>query len=264
LPLFPPSALVSAREGLHHLTVSSYLFAAAAVVALLAVGVRLATAAPPPAAPPRWVPAALVTLAFNWVFLGLLGCWLRSRGYALVRPAAAAVDTEGWAKAAAAGTKLSACGVVSLGVMLTVGMAVRLPAELAAATLIGLVCGLIGLALEFAFLTVIHRLLWEADGWQAANRTGRYTLSFVFAAVAAMGSVILGGTTAVLAFGGMQRAAAGPMPMPVEVRWIFAAVLVALAGCVGWVVVRYVQLLTATRNALGHPEPYPPAMSQRW
>lgn len=260
-PLFASAAATSAVVGFRRLTASAYLFAAAVALALTAVGVRVAVAGPPAAAP-WWGPAVVVTLAVGWGGLGLTGCGLRYRGYTLVRPAAAAVDTAPWAKAAAAGTGLSAVGVVAVAAWLVGRSVGPVPTELVAVVLIGLVCGLVGLAVEFAFLTVVHRLLWEAAGWQAASHTGRYTLSFVFTAVAAMGSVSLGGMVAVIAFGGREREP-GPLAVPPEVKWVAVAVLAALAGCAVWVVIQYVRLLTATRRAMAQPEPYPPPVPQR-
>jgi hypothetical protein len=130
------------------------------------------------------------------------------------------------------------------------------PAEAIAVVFIGLMCGGIGIALEFAFLTVLHRLLWETAGWQAANRTSTYTMDFVFTAVVGMGSICLGGMTVILVFGGQPRPEAGPVAvLPVEVKWVAAAVLVALVLCVTWVIGRYTRLLQATIQAISQPEP---------
>ena len=243
-----PAALFAAAAGVRRLRVSLLLFAVALGFAASALAVRVANAPLVPGAIPDWIPAVTFTLTVGWAAAGWVGCWARHSGYALCRPAAAAVGVEAWAKAAAAGTWLCGVGILAAGVML-----IGLPrAMLAAGVLIGLTVGLFGVALEFAILTVWHRLLWETAGWRAANAAGRYTLDFVFAAVAAMGCLCLGGMTAIGVAGGHERV---PGELPAAVKWVFAATLAGVAGCVGWTLVRYARLLAATLRALRQPEP---------
>jgi hypothetical protein len=253
-PTFSAPAVAAARAGLHRLLFSTSLFAIGIGLAAAAVGLRVATFARPPAPLPDWVLATTLLLAAGWVVLGLFGCGCRATGYARCRAAADAVGVGAWARAAGGGTWLTAVGVLAVVPWLLGRPVVTLPVEGVAVVFVGLVCGAFGMALEFAFLNVLHRLLWETAGWRAANRTSAYTLTFVFTAVAGMGSVCLGGVVSVLAFGGRAKE---PGPLPAEVRWVAAGVLLALVGCAAVVVYRYAQLLVATRRALAQPEPLP-------
>jgi hypothetical protein len=242
------AALFSAAAGVSRLRLSLLLFAIALGFAAAALAVRLANAPLVPGAIPDWLPAITFSCVVGWVLAGWLGCWARHSGYKLCRPAAAAVGVEPWAKAAGAGTWLCGCGMVAAGVLL-IGMP---RAMLAAAVLIGLTVGLFGVALEFAILTVWYRLLWETAGWRVANGASRYTLDFVFAAVAVMGCLCLGGMTAIGVAGGHERV---PGEIPASVKWVFVITLAAVAGCVGWTLVRYARLLAETLRALRQPEP---------
>jgi hypothetical protein len=256
---FSPGALTSARSGLRRLLLSLTLSSIAAVVAVAAVGLRLSVGPPTPDRYPDWFPAVGLTLAGLWVSLAVFACGFRLSGYERCRPLAAAVGVEAWAKAAAAGTGLTALGVIA-AVPWLLGRPVLTPSpELIGLVLVGLTAGLVGVGIEFAFLTVLHRLLWETAGWKAANGTSRYTMEFVFATVAGMGSVCLGGMAAVVLIGGKTPGGIAPP----ELKWVGAAVLAALVGCVGWSVWRYGRLLMAALKAVGQPAPHPPTLTNR-
>jgi hypothetical protein len=113
--------------------------------------------------------------------------------------------------------------------------------------LIGLTAGFIGILAELAFLTVLHRLLWETSGWQAAGQTGRYAVAFVFGLVAAVGSVCLGAMAILFTHGVAGEAA----------KVIASAVLATVCGCGVYLAWRFARLLQLTRVALAQPEPSP-------
>lgn len=250
----PPVALTSARSGLHQLLLSLGLSTVALSVALSAFGVRLVVGKPMLDVYPVWFPITVVTLASLWVTFALIACAWRRIGYTRCRPLAAELGVEAWARASAVGSLLVAIGAIAVIPWLVGRPVLHLSPELLALVLAGLTCGLVGLGIEFAFLTVLHRLLWETAGWQVANGTSRYTMHFVFAVVAGMGSVCLGTMSAVMVGGDRAHPA---------VPWIGGAVLAVVAGCVLWTMGRYGRLLMAALHALDQPAPQPPKVTHR-
>ena len=121
-----------------------------------------------------------------------------------------------------------------------------MPAEMVGLVLFGLVVGIVGIALEFAFLAFLYRLLWERAGWQTANRPGQYAVTFVFTIVAALGVLGLGAMVAVALSG--VRAIFDP-----AMKVVGIAVLIGLAICLGWGALRYAQLLRISRQCLREP-----------
>ena len=261
-PAVPAIEAARARAGLARLTLSLWLFLACTCIALLALSLRAAVGPQPPEYVLVWLPLSVLTTIC--LALGLLACWFRVRGYLQVRGAASSVGVELWVRLPAIGAVFTGVGETSAITSVLpwlVGRTVfELPPEIAALAFIGIACGLIGLVLEFAFIMVVHRLLWETAGWQAANKTGRYAVTFLFSAVAAMGTLIAGGAT-VMALLGIAPAppvdaavAANPLPADVQVvRAIVLSVLTAIAGLVAY---RYGRLLRSTRRALSTPQPY--------
>ena len=247
---FPPSALIFARSGLRHLLVSLGLFTIALSVAATAFGVRLWIGRP--VTYPNWFPVAQVTLAGLWVAFASLACACRMLGYTRCRQLATEVGVEAWAKAAAIGGGMTAVGVFAVIPWLIGRPALQLSPELIALVMIGVTCGLLGIGIEFAFLNVLHRLLWETVGWQVANNTSRYTMQFVFAIVTGMGSLCLGAMAAVMVGGDRTNSA---------VPWIGATVIAAVFGCALWTMGQYTKLLTTTLHALNQPEPQPPKVT---
>jgi hypothetical protein len=252
----PPSALAAARTALRRLLLSLRLSTIAGCSAVAAFALRLAVGQPNPDSYPDWFPIAAILSAALWLSFALFACTFRMFGYTGFRPLAAILGIETWARTAAFGAGLTAVGVVAVVPWLIGRPFLHLSAEMISLVLIGLACGLIGMGIEFAILTVLHRILWETAGWQAANSTSRFTSHFVFSVVVGMGSVCLGVMATVLAFGGHERQP-GAAPPP-EVRWVGAIVLIALMSCAAWAIWRYARLLSTTFQALNQPEPQPP------
>ena len=257
-PAVPAIEAARARAGLARLTLSLWLFMACSGLALIVLSLRVALGPQPPEFVPVWVPVTLSILTLVCWGVGLLACWFRVRGYLQVRGAATAVGVDLWVKLPAVGAVFTGIGETSAIPWLVGRTVFELPPEIAALAFIGLLCGLIGLVLEFAFVSAIHRLLWETAGWQAANKTGTYAVTFLFSSLAAMASVIVGGIAVMALVGGAP--ALPPVeaanPLPVEVRVVTAIVLSILTAITALVAYRYGRLLRATRRALAAPQPY--------
>ncbi len=262
-PAVPAIEAARARAGLARLTLSIWLFMACSILALMILSLRAAVGPEPPEFVLVWIPLSVLT-TFCWS-IGILACWFRVRGYLQVRGAGAAVGVDLWVRLPAVGAVFTGIGetsAITSVIPWLVGRTVfDLPPEIAALAFIGILCGLIGLVLEFAFITAIHRLLWETAGWQAANKTGTYAVTFLFSAVAAMAVVIGGGAAVMVLVGavpGAPPADADPAghPMPLEVRIVRAFVLSVLTAITGLVAYRYGRLLRSTRRALATPQPY--------
>ena len=260
-PAVPAIEAARARAGLARLSLSLWLFIACSGLALIVLSLRAALGPQPPEFVPVWVPVTLSILTLVCWGLGLLACWFRVRGYLQVRGAATAVGVEMWVRLPAVGAVFTGIGETSAIPYLVGRTVFELPPEIAALAFIGLLCGLIGLVLEFAFVTAIHRLLWETAGWQAANKTGTYAVTFLFSSVAAMLAVIVGGIAVMVLVGGAPglppvEADAAANPPPVEVRVVTAIVLSILTAITALVAYRYGRLLRSTRRALAAPQPY--------
>ncbi len=261
-PAVPAIEAARARAGLARLTLSLWLFLACSGLALVVLSLRAALGPQPPEFVPVWVPVTLSILTVVCWSLGLLACWFRVRGYLQVRGAATSVGVEMWVKLPAVGAVFTGIGETSAIPWLVGKTVFELPPEIAALAVIGLLCGLIGLVLEFAFVTAIHRLLWETAGWQAANKTGHYAVTFLFSSVAAMVSVIIGGIVVMILVGKPPAPPVGievgtnPLPNPIKVRIVTAFVLSVLTAITALVAYRYGRLLRSTRRALAAPQPY--------
>jgi len=249
-----------ARAGLSRLKLSLTLFGVCALLALGIVTLRSAATQRLPDATPAWVPFTTTSLTAILIGLGILACWFRVRGYLQCRRAGADVGVEFWMRLAAAGAVFTGIGEVSTAPWF-LGMPLRsLPSEIAAFVMIGLLCGIIGIVMEFAFLSAIHRLLWETSGWQAANKAGNYAITFVFAAVSAMATVIAGYMIVILSEGGKPGQMVPDQvgnPMGAEIRIVSVLVLGGLASITGLVCWRYGRLLSLTRRSLATPQAYP-------
>ncbi len=254
-PTLPDGVRAGALTAVRRLFASVLVFAAGYGIVLGSVALRLCFAPPLDEPYPDWLPPVQLTLAGWWLLLGLCGCCLRWAGYAVLHPAAVHFGSIHWRKAATTGAWLSAVGVLALvpGVIGRPLMDLSLAAR--AVVLIGLACGLVGVALEFAILVVLNRLLWETAGWQAAAATGRYAVAFVFGVVAAVGCVCVGMMAVVLTFGGSEVAVRPPAGLPTEVKVIGGLILLGVGGCGGYLGWRFARLLLLTRKALLLPEP---------
>ncbi len=262
-PAVPAIEAARARAGLARLTLSLWLFMACTALAIIVLSLRAAVGPRPPEFVLVWIPLSVLTTVC-WG-IGLLACWFRVRGYLQVRGAAAAVGVETWVRLPAVGAVFTGVGetsAITSVIPWLVGRTVfDLPPEIAALAFLGILCGLIGLVLEFAFVTALHRLLWETAGWQAANKTGTYAVTFLFSSVAAMAVVIAGGAAvmALLGFAPAPPPAEADFvanPLPLEVRVVRAIVLSALTAITALVAYRYGRLLRSTRRALAAPQPY--------
>jgi|GEM_PF-1789252 len=262
-PAVPAIEAARARAGLARLTLSLWLFLVCIALAILALSLRAAVGPQPPEYIFVWVPLSVLTTACWGV--GLMACWFRLRGYLQVRGAAAAVGVEMWVRLPAFGAVFTAIGetsAITSVIPWLVGRTVfELPPEIAALAFFGILCGLIGLVLEFAFVTAIHRLLWETAGWQAANKTGSYAMTFLVSSVAAMLTVIAGGAAVIALVGGLPATPPAETDiasatLPIEVRIVRAFVLGGLTAITALVAYRYGRLLRSTRRALAAPQPY--------
>jgi len=248
-----------ARAGLSRLALSLSIFGTCAAIALAIITLRAAVGQRPPEHIPAWVPFASTSLTTILIGLALLACWFRVRGYLQCRRAGADVGVEFWMRLAAAGAIFTGIGELSTAPWF-LGMPLgTLPSEVAAFVTIGFLCGAIGIVMEFAFLSAIHRLLWETSGWQAANKAGNYAITVVFAAVSAMATVIAGYMIVILSAGGKPgQMAPDPVadPLSAEIRIVSIMVLAGLSSIVGLVCWRYARLLSLTRRALATPQAY--------
>jgi hypothetical protein len=248
-----------ARAGLSRLKLSLTLFGTCTAIALAIITLRASASQRPPELTPSWVPITTTSLTTILVGLALLACWFRVRGYLQCRRAGADVGVEFWMRLAAAGAIFTGIGELSTAPWF-MGMPLRsLPSEAAAFVLIGLLCGAIGIVMEFAFLSALHRLLWETSGWQAANKAGNYAITFVFAAVSAMATVIAGYMIVILSAGGTPgQMAPDPVgnPLAAEIRIVSIMVLAGLTTITALVCWRYARLLSLTRRALATPQAY--------
>ncbi len=256
-PVLPPPLRHGVTRGLNLLSVSVWAFATAALGVATSFLLRVIIGHPPPDEHPGWLPPGQLLLSGWWFVFACGGCVLRLRGYLYCRAVANRYALGGWVAAATAGAGLSAAGVLAV-VPLVIGRPVitLLPPAAGGFILIGLSAGLIGVLLEFAFLAVVNRLLWDVAGRQAARHTGRYAVAVVFGMVAVMGCLCLGVVALVLSAGGMDaNADAAGVSVPAKV----IAVLVILTSCGigGWLSWRFARLLRLTREAVCQPEPTP-------
>jgi hypothetical protein len=239
---------------LNLLSASVWLFAAAAGSVAASFLLRVTIGRHSPDDYPPWLPPVQVALAAWWFVLACGGCVCRVRGYLLCRPAAARYDLGPWAVAAAVGAGLASVGVLVV-VPLVIGRPVLdLPPAGAGFLLVGMSAGLIGVLLEFAFMPVLNRVLWETAGWQAAAHTGRYAVAYVFAAVAVTAVLCLGVMALVLTADG-REANAAEAGVPVQAKVIAVAVIAAVAVIVGWITWRQLKLLRVARRAVNTAEP---------
>lgn len=249
-------------RGLSFLSASVWLFAGAAGSVAASFLLRVTIGRHSLDDYPPWLPLVQVALAGWWFVLACGGCACRARGYILCRPAATRYNLDPWATAAAVGAGLAAVGVLVV-VPLVIGRPVlELPPTGAGFLLVGLSTGLIGVLLEFAFMPVLNRVLWETAGWQAASHTGRYAVAYVFSAVAVMSVLCLGVVALVLTAGGQEPNAVGP-GVSVQAKVIAVTVIVAVGGIGGWITWRFQRLLRLARRSVNQPEPIadPPVAS---
>ena len=200
------------------------------------------------------MPLLVVLAVGGWAACGVAGGFLRFAGYSRFRRSLSPLGFEAWAKAAAVGGLLSAVGVACVTPRF---LGPSLPPVLAAILLIGVTCGLLGAALEFAFLPALHRLLADSAGWQAAARTHAYAVSFVFTVVAVMAVLGAGLVVTVLAFGGKANQPGALQSPPTEVRVAVALTLGFVTALVALAALRYALLLAHARRALAVPQPFP-------
>ena len=254
-PALPPDVRAQVSRGLLLLSTSVWVFLTAAGSVAVSFLLRVTIGRHSLDEYPAWLPPVQVALAGWWFALACGGCACRVRGYLLCRPAANRYGFGPWVVVAAVGAGLAAVGVLVI-VPLVIGRPViELPPTGAGFLLVGLSAGLIGVLLEFAFMPVLHRVLWETAGWQAASHTGRYAVAFVFAMVAVMAALCLGVVALVLTAGGREAVAVG-----VSVQAKAVAVVVSLAVCTvgGWITWRFLRLLQLARRSVNQPEPTTP------
>lgn len=261
-PVLPATFRHGSGRGLQLLSLSVWAFVTAAACVTLSFLLRVTIGHPPPEDSPAWLPPVQLALAGVWCVFAFGGCVLRLRGYLRCRASAERYDLGGWLTAATVGVGLSAVGVMAVTPLVVGRPVVVLPPTAAGLMLIGLSAGLVGVLLEFAFLVVLNRLLWETAGWQAAAHTGRYAVAVVFGMVAVMGSLCLGVMALVLTAGGqdVNTDAAG---VSVSAKVIAVLVILSVSGIGGWLTWRFARLLRLTRQAVGQPElmPDPPVPS---
>jgi hypothetical protein len=155
--------------------------------------------------------------------------------------------------AAAAGAGLAVVGVLAMVPWMVGRPLLDVPPPLAGLLLIGLTTGLVGVLLEFAFMPVLNRLLWETAGWQAASETGRYAVAFVFGMVGVMGALCLGVAALVLTAGGKDMSPNAP-EVSAQAKAIAVAVILTVCGIGGWLTWRFARLLQLVRQAVNTPE----------
>jgi len=254
-PVLPAAVRASVSRGLGFLQVSVWAFVSAAACVLASFLLRVTVGHPSADLYPQWLPPVQMTLAGWWLVLACGGCAARVRGYLLCRPAAERYALGGWLLVATAGAGLATAGVVAL-VPAVVGRPVitLVPPTAGGFILIGLSAGLIGVLLEFAFLAVLNRVLWEAAGWQAAEHTGRYAVACVFGVVAVMAGLCLGVVALVLTSGG-RDAATDAAGVSVTAKAIAVLVILTVGGVGGWLTWRFARLLRVARHAVDTPEP---------
>jgi hypothetical protein len=245
LPSVRSQDALQAQRGLKRLASSVWVFCAASFAALIVLSLWVAIGTRPAFAPPGWLSPLVNGLVFTWLALSWLGCGLRIRGYYACERAAASVGVDGWIRLAAWGSSLVAVGQFSAVVLLFTRNPKWLPPDLLPIAMVGLLCGVIGTAMEFGFLTATHRLLWETAGWQVANRTGHFAITFIFSVVASMCVICVG----FLSLSSLQnRHPAGLQSS--EARVILAGMLSGLAALLVLVSLRYLRLLATARQAL--------------
>lgn len=252
-PTLPRPVRDRVSRGLASLSVSVWVFVSAAACLAVSFTLRVVVGHLPADGYPLWLPPLQVTLACWWFVSACVGCGLRVRGYLLCRRAAEAYTLGPWATAAAVGAGLAVVGVVAMvpGVVGRPVLAVPVPA--AGVLLVGLTTGLIGVLLEFAFMPVLNRFLWETAGWQAASETGRYAVAFVFGLVGVMGALCLGLAALVLTAGGRDMNPAPP-EVSVQAKVIAVAVILTACGIGGWLTWRFARLLRLARQAVNTSE----------
>jgi len=241
-----------ARRGLTRLVRSLALFALSclAILAVLSLWIAVGTRQILPA--PIWLTPTVVALVLVWLTLTWAGSIYRIRGYHDCEAAAATVAVDGWTRLAAFGALLTAAGQFSVVMLFLTRSPQLLPAEVTPFAMAGMLAGAVGTAMEFGFITTLHRLLWESSGWQAARRTGQFAVTFIFAAIASMGVVLVG----FLALSNLHAQDPEGLATARQTRLVFAGMLSALASLVLLVCFRYVRLLRATQRALLQPQPY--------
>lgn len=255
-PTLPQPVRDRVTRGLASLSVSVWAFVSAAACLAVSFTLRVVVGRLPADEYPQWLPPLQVALASWWFVSACGGCVFRVRGYLLCRHAADGYSLGPWATAAAIGAGLSAVGVVAM-VPAVVGRPVlAVPPPAAGLLLVGMTTGLVGVLLEFAFMPVLNRLLWEASGWQAASQTGRYVVAFVFGMVAVMGALCLGVAALVLTAGGrdMNPDTTG---VSVQAKAIAVVVILVVSGIGGWLTWRFARLLRLARHAVNTLEPTP-------
>lgn len=250
-PPFPADIRTRLSAGLSLLTASLWAFAAAGVSLAAAFLLRVAVGPHPADGFPNWLPAVQLSLAGWWLLTGTAGCLCRVTGYLRCRLDADRFALRPWATAAAAGATLALVGVLAVVPAIVGRPVLDVPVAGSGLILIGMSAGSLGVLLEFAFLPVLHRVLWEAAGWHAANQTSRFVVAFVFGMVAVMAALCLGVMALVLTAGPGD----GPDDVSPHAKGIALVVIVAVGVISGWMAWRFGRLLRLTRSAVDHPEP---------
>jgi hypothetical protein len=235
------------------LSVSLWAFAAAGAGVAASFLIRVAVGPHPADGYPAWLPPVQLSLAGWWLLTGVVGCLCRVTGYLRCRVAADRFALRPWATAATVGASVAAVGVLAVVPAIVGRPVLDVPPAGGGLILIGLSCGSLGVLLEFAFLPVLHRVLWETAGWHAANQTSRFVVAFVFGMVAVMAALCLGVVALVLTAGGGN----GPDDVSPHAKVIAVLVIVAVAAISGWMTWRFGRLLRLARSAVNHPEPTP-------
>jgi hypothetical protein len=261
---FSPPAIASVQQGLLALLRSLRIFFVALLVCAVLLGLRLFVLNPPHA-PDGWAQLGIIVLSMCWGSLALYASWLRYCGYRACKLAGAALGVGGYSGIAAKGALFSALGSTSLVPILIGRPIIELPVVVFSLVLIGLVAGGFGLVLEFTFLPMLHRFLWEHEGQHVAQKTDRYLFTVVLAVLGSLFCTMFGGLLIVTLV--QAQSASLPPGTPVNItmqlRLIGLAVVTAVTLVTLWPIFRYANILeqalrSFTRSDRPTPHGAPP------
>ncbi len=251
VPTIRPIDASQGQVGLTRLNLSLWFFAFSTFIILLILSLRFSLDLRPNIDVPEWYPPAITALIVFWLLVSWAGCILRIWGYSACVRIATSVGVEGWIRLSSWGASLLAVGQFSVVLLYLTRTFPMMPIETMPIIMAGLLCGALGVAMEFGILSALHRILWETAGWQAANLTGRFAITLIGSSIATLSIVCIG----LMGLSSLHKQDPAALTQP-QTRIVLAGMVGALVGFVLLVSMKYRRLLLVTSQALAQPEAY--------
>jgi len=251
VPTIRPDDASRGQAGLTRLNFSLWIFALSTFIVLLILSLFLSLDLRPNIKAPEWYQITVHTLIVLWLLVSWTGCIMRIWGYCACLRIATSVGVEGWIRLSTWGASLIAVGQFSVVLLYLTRTIQMMPTEVMPLIMAGLLSGAMGIAMEFGILSVLHRILWETAGWQAANLTGRFAITLIGSTITTLSIVCIG----LIGLSSLHKQDPAALTLP-QTRIAMAGMVGALIGFVFLVSMKYRRLLMTTHQALAQPEAY--------